>query len=64
MVMLEIERSGHVRSVRLESSAKSPFLDGALVDVFRNATVPAITSDMPDPVTQMRVQLTYHLIRH
>ena len=62
-VMVEVERSGHVRSVRLENSARSPFLDGALVDLFRNATVPPVTSDMPDPVTMMRVQLTYHLIR-
>ncbi len=64
VVMVEVERSGHVRSVRLESSARSPFLDGALVDLFRNANVPPVTSDMPDPVTMMRVQLTYHLIRH
>ncbi len=64
VVMVEVERSGHVRSVKLESSARSPFLDGALIDLFRNATVPPVTSDMPDPVTMMRVQLTYHLIRH
>ena len=64
VVLLTIDRSGRVLNVQLLQSARSPFLDGAWIDVFRGATVPAFTPDMPDESTKVTYTLHYRLVSH
>ena len=61
--LVVFDRSGKVLSVRLVSSSRSQFLDGAWLDVFRRATVPPFTPDMTEQTTTLTGTLTYHLIR-
>ncbi|WP_158744390.1 energy transducer TonB [Acidisphaera sp. L21] len=65
-VELEILADGTVRSVRLINTSRSPFLDGGAIDMYRRQTVPAFTPDMAaqEKSTIIRVNLTYHIIRH
>ena len=63
IVEVTIDRSGIVQSTRLVDSARSPFLDGAWLDVWRGSKVPAFTSDMTEQTTTIRFALHYHLIR-
>lgn len=60
---IQIDRSGRVLNVSLVQSARSAFLDGAWMDVFRRATVPPFTPDMTEPTTTVRFTLLYRLIR-
>ena len=64
VILLTVARSGRVISVQLLQSARSPFLDGAWVDVFRGSTVPAFTPDMTEDSTQVTYTLHYHLVSH
>ncbi len=57
-----IDRSGKVLSVQLAGSSRSPFLDGAFEDLFRNGTVPPFTPDMTDQTTTLRA--TMHFVLH
>ena len=61
-VLIDIARSGKVLSVRLLSSARSPFLDGAWVDIFRNSVVPPFTPDMTGDDTTITYTLHYILV--
>ena len=64
VVLLTIARSGQVLNVQLVQSARSPFLDGAWVDIFRGSTVPPFTPDMQEASTQITYTLHYRLIEH
>lgn len=64
ILLLTIARSGRVTSVQLTQSARSPFLDGAWIDVFRGSTVPAFTPDMAEDSTQITYTLHYRLVAH
>ena len=64
VVLLTIARSGQVLDVKLLQSARSPFLDGAWIDVFRGSTVPAFTPDMAENTTQITYTLHYRLTEH
>ena len=59
-----IDRSGKVLSVQLVGSSRSPFLDGAFVDLFRGGTVPAFTPDMTEPTTTLRATMNFVLHVH
>ena len=63
-VLLDIDRSGRVLSVKLLSSARSAFLDGAWIDIFRNSVVPPFTPDMTGQDTQITYTLHYILVSH
>ena len=64
VVLLSIARSGRVLNVRLLQTARSPFLDGAWIDIFRGATVPGFTPDMTEDSTQVTYTLHYRLVMH
>ena len=64
VLLLTIARSGRVLNVQLLQSARSPFLDGAWIDIFRGATVPGFTPDMTEDSTQITYTLHYRLVVH
>ena len=64
VLLLTIARSGRVLNVQLMQSARSPFLDGAWMDIFRGATVPGFTPDMTEDSTQITYTLHYRLVMH
>ncbi len=63
-VFLRIDRSGHVLSVRMVSSAHEPFLDGAWIDAWRNGVVPPFPAGVTGDTTELNYTVHYHLIRH
>ena len=63
-VAVLIDRSGRVLSVQMLSSSTSPFLDGAWLDVFRGATVPAFSPDMTEQTTTLRATIHFILRMH
>ncbi len=60
-LMLLIDRSGRVLSAKIIETSRSPFLDGAWLDIFRGASVPPFTPDMTEQTTTMRATLRYML---
>ncbi len=64
VVYLKFDRSGRVLASNIYRSSRSAFLDGAWVDVFRNATVPAFTPDMKEDTTEVLFTLHYVLVNH
>ncbi len=60
-LMVQIDRSGRVLSVQMANSSRSPFLDGAFVDLFRGGTVPPFTPDMAEQTTTLRATMHFVL---
>jgi periplasmic protein TonB len=61
-VAIVVDRYGHVRSVRLERSARSPFLDMALQGMFRGQTVPPFPGGEGPDQTTVHVTINYVLV--
>lgn len=59
-----IDRSGHVRAVRLTNQSGSYLLDAATTGMFRNASLPPIPPSIPGDHFDLDVTVNYILIRH
>ena len=63
-IAVEIDRSGKVLGVQMIRTSGSAFLDGAWLDVFRGATVPAFSPDMTEQTTTLRATIHFILRIH
>lgn len=63
VVEVQIAADGRVTIVDLRHRSGSQWLDMGLMGMFRGATVPPISSYVPDKTVTVQVQMTYMLIR-
>lgn len=63
-VHVVLDRSGHVRSVRLTGQSGSYSLDAATAGMFQGAKLPPVPPDMSGDHFDMDVTINYILIRH
>ncbi len=61
-VAVVVDRTGRVLSVRLERRSGSPFLDMALLSVFRDQHVPPFPGGEGPPETTVHVTISYILV--
>ena len=62
-VLVRVERSGRVTSVRVTEGSGNPFLDGAWVDIWRNQTLPPLPASAQGDYTDNVFTIDYYIVR-
>jgi protein TonB len=62
-IQIVVDRSGRVQRVELESRSGSVWLDMGAQAVFRDARLPVLPPDTPDPRITVDLTIRYRLIR-
>ena len=62
-VLVRIERSGRVTSVRVTGRSGNPFLDGAWLDIWRNQILPPLPASAQGDYTDNEFTIDYYIVR-
>jgi len=62
-VHLNMDRFGRVRSVRIEGTSGSQWLDAGSLSIFRNAQLPPFPSGTLEPNAELHLTLSFYLVR-